>query len=216
MDDRTAVLAGLIGARVRRERMSRSRTLDELADAAGVSRRALVNVEQGAVNPSVGVLLRLSESLGIALSSLVDLPSPAAATVTRAGEGAVLWSGPSGGRGVLVAATAPPMVGELWDWTLQPGERHGSEPHVPGTQELLQVLEGSVRLEIDQRTEVLVEGDAIAFPGDVVHAYANAGDVVARFSLSVVEPPGGARTERGARRPGPRGAGRLGLGEVGA
>ena len=197
MDDRTAVLAGLIGTRVRRERVSRSWTLDELADAAGVSRRALVNVEQGAVNPSVGVLLRLAESLGIALSSLVDLPSPAAATVTRAGEGAVLWSGPSGGRGVLVAATTPPMVGELWDWTLQPGERHGSEPHVPGTRELLQVLEGSVRLEVDQRTEVLAAGDAIAFPGDVVHAYANAGDAVARFSLSVVEPAGSARTGRG-------------------
>jgi transcriptional regulator with XRE-family HTH domain len=51
-----------IGVRVRRERQSRSWTLDQLAAAGGVSRRMVVNVEQGAANPSVGTLLRISDA----------------------------------------------------------------------------------------------------------------------------------------------------------
>ena len=44
MDDETAALASVIGARVRQERQDRRWTLDQLAAAAGVSRRAVVNV----------------------------------------------------------------------------------------------------------------------------------------------------------------------------
>ena len=63
MDDSTAALASAIGGRVRQERQARGWTLDRLAEAAGVSRRMLVNVEQGTVNPSVGTLLRISDAL---------------------------------------------------------------------------------------------------------------------------------------------------------
>lgn len=66
-----------IGVRIKQERSSRSWTLDHLAEVAGVSRRMLVKVEQGAVNPSIGTLLRLSDALGIGLPALVEPPSVA-------------------------------------------------------------------------------------------------------------------------------------------
>ena len=62
MDQSAAALASVIGARVKQERLSRGWTLDQLAAAAGVSRRMVVSVEQGEVNPSVGTLLRLSDA----------------------------------------------------------------------------------------------------------------------------------------------------------
>ena len=139
MDDNAASLAHAIGLRVKQERVARGWTLDQLAEAAGVSRRMLVNVEQGAANPSVGTLLRLSDALGGGLPALVEPPRPATVKVTRRGEGAALWSSDAGGRGVLVAGTAPPDVVELWDWTLAPGDRHASEAHTAGTKELVQV-----------------------------------------------------------------------------
>jgi DNA-binding XRE family transcriptional regulator len=43
-------LASAIGHRVRLERQARRWTLDQLAEAAGVSRRMVVNVEQGSAN----------------------------------------------------------------------------------------------------------------------------------------------------------------------
>ncbi|MGA2829145.1 MAG: helix-turn-helix transcriptional regulator, partial [Streptosporangiaceae bacterium] len=73
MDESTAALALAIGVRVRQERQSRGWTLDQLAEVAGVSRRMVVNIEQGAVNPSVGTLLRISDALGVGLPVLVEL-----------------------------------------------------------------------------------------------------------------------------------------------
>jgi transcriptional regulator with XRE-family HTH domain len=188
MDHSAAALASAIGARVKQERQSRVWTLDQLAEAAGVSRRMLVSVEQGAVNPSVGTLLKISDALGVGLPALVEPPEPKSVKVTRHGEGATLWSGEAGGRGVLVAGTTPPDVVELWDWTLGPGDQHTSEAHAPGTKELVHVQEGSIIVEVADQSVTLGVGDAVAFPGDVAHSYANPHAQPARFSLAVFEP----------------------------
>jgi transcriptional regulator with XRE-family HTH domain len=188
MDESTSSLASAIGVRVRQERQARRWTLDQLAEAAGVSRRMVVNVEQGAANPSVGTLLRISDALGVGLPALVEPPQPKPVKVTRSGEGAALWTGEFGGSGVLVAGTEPPDVLELWDWTLAPGDLHVSEAHTNGTRELLQVHQGTITLEVAAQTHALDAGDAVAFPGDVAHSYANPGTESARFSLAVFEP----------------------------
>lgn len=148
----------------------------------------VVNVEQGSANPSVGTLLRLSDALGVGLPALVEPPEPAALKITRSGEGAALWTSEAGGRGLLVAGTEPPDVVELWDWTLAPGDRHHSEAHTSGTKELIQVREGTITVEAADQAVMLEVGDAVAFSGDVPHAYANGGASVAHFSLAVFEP----------------------------
>lgn len=189
MKDGTAALAAAIGLRVRQERQGRHWTLDQLSELAGVSRRMLVNVEQGAANPSVGTLLRISDALGVGLPALVEPPEQRLVKVTRAGEGAALWSSYAGGRGVLVAGTEPPDVVELWDWVLAPGDEHVSEAHTAGIrEELLQVHEGSLLLGVGDQSIALVAGDAAAFTGEVAHSYANHGSEPARFSLAVFEP----------------------------
>jgi transcriptional regulator with XRE-family HTH domain len=192
VDHSATALASAIGARIKQERLSRGWTLDQLAAAAGVSRRMVVSVEQGDVNPSVGTLLRLSDALGIGLPALVEPPERASVKVTRRGEGAALWIGEGGGRGVLVAGTAPPDVIELWDWSLAPSEIHTSEPHAPGTKELIHVQQGSIVVEVADESVTLRVGDAITFGGDVAHSYANPGRGTARFSLAVFEPAVGA------------------------
>lgn len=192
----TVTLASTIGGRVRRERLAREWTLDRLADAAGISRRQVVNVEHGDANPSIGTLLRLSDALGISLSALVEPPSSRAVRITRAGEGAELWTGAKGGYGVLLVSTQPPDVVELWDWCMNLGDRHESAPHHHGTRELLRVHAGVVTLEIADERHELAAGDAIAFPGGVPHAYRNEGLMPAQFSLTVYEPQIGSARER--------------------
>ncbi|WP_307084001.1 helix-turn-helix domain-containing protein [Arthrobacter agilis] len=197
METEAEPLARAIGTRVKQERKNREWTLDQLAAAAGVSRRMLVNVEQGAANPSVGTLLRLSDALGVGLPSLVEPPASPAVRTTRHGDGAVLWTGDLGGQGVLVAGTEPPNVVELWDWTLAPGERHTSEAHAGGTRELLHVQEGALTVDVDGELHELGTGDALTFHGDVAHAYLNRNGVRTRFSLTVFEPGVGAARRTG-------------------
>ncbi|MBO1901386.1 helix-turn-helix transcriptional regulator [Leucobacter weissii] len=192
MDSDAQHLATAIGARVRGERTARGWTLDRLAEVAGISRRMIVNVEQGAVNPSIGTLLRLSDALGIGLPSLVAPLEGNRPKLTRAGSGVVLWSSPSGGRAVLVAGTEPPDVVELWEWLLAPGDAHESEAHASGTRELLQVIEGRLAVTLADESFVLDAGDALTFAGDEAHAYANPGTTTTRFSMTVYEPGVGA------------------------
>jgi transcriptional regulator with XRE-family HTH domain len=191
MEDANAVALGaLIGERVRTERLRRSWTLDQLAGRSGVSRRMLINIEQGSANPSIATLLRLSDALGVGLPTLVRPPADSPIRVLRHGERAPLWTSPSGGRAVLAAGTEAPDVVELWDWTLAAGDSHHSEPHGRGTRELLLVLEGCVTLDVSQHQVDLGVGDTASFYADVPHGYSNnhADATVARFTLTVFQP----------------------------
>ncbi len=178
-----------IGERVRARRRGRGWTLDELAERSGVSRRMLVNVEQGTTNASIATLLRLSEALGIGLPSLV---APAGGEtpveVSRASMRTPLWTGERGGEAFLAAGVTAPDVIELWDWTLAPGDAHASEPHVAGARELLTVIEGEVVLSVAGEEAALRQGDAASFHGDTVHGYRNESATTARFALTVFEP----------------------------
>jgi transcriptional regulator with XRE-family HTH domain len=195
----TSQLPELIGQRVRQERQSKRWTLDHLADFSDVSRRMLISIEQGVANPSIGILLKISDALGVGLAALVEQPRQTSFTVTRNGTGPVLWSGDAGGRALLVASTAPPQVVELWDWTLGAGERYAHDGHVAGTRELLHVLKGKVAVELDAEIVALATGDAVAFASDVPHAYSNPGTTLARFALSVFEPDVGIAPRRAPR-----------------
>jgi transcriptional regulator with XRE-family HTH domain len=200
MDGGTAMLAKAIGTRVRRERQSRRWTLDQLAESAGTSRRSVINVEQGTANPSVGILLKISDALGIGLPALVAAAETKPLAVTRAGRAAALWTGKFGGRGCLVAGTEPPDVMELWDWTMNPGDHHASAAHAAGTHELVHVLAGTISIEVADRSVDLHVGDALSFPGDVNHSYANRQAGPARFSLAVYEPGVGTSSREDSHR----------------
>ncbi|MFC0314305.1 helix-turn-helix domain-containing protein [Gordonia phosphorivorans] len=188
MEEDTERLARAIGERVKRERNAKSWTLDQLAAKATLSRRMVVNVEQGATNPSLGTLLRLSAALGVGLPTLVEEPPSPVGTVIRHGDGAVLWTGTHGGRAVLVAGTESPDIVELWDWTLGPGDVHSTEAHAPGTRELLRVDSGELTVQVEDHVHRLGPGDALSFRADAAHSYANHTDALARFTLAVYEP----------------------------
>ncbi len=194
LPDDTEAAVGIsraIGRRVRAGRTAWGWTLDELAARSGVSRRMLINVEQGVTNPSIATLLRLSDALGIGLPALVDTAGDAAAPVVihRSGEIAPMWTTTSGGAAVMVAGTAAGDVSELWDWRLGPGDTYSSEAHRAGTLELLQVLSGTIILVVGATEYRLRSGDSASFDGAIAHSYGNASSSrPARFSLAVHEP----------------------------
>ena len=189
--DPAVAISKAIGRRVRRRRIDRGWTLDELASRSGVSRRMLVNVEQGGANPSIATLLRLADALGIGLPALVEPAEDERTDVAihRAGEVVPLWTTEAGGAAVLVAGGGAPHIHELWDWRLGPGDVYSSEAHPTGTRELLHVLSGTVALVVDGSEHRLATGDSAAFDASAAHSYGNAsGAQTARFSLAVFQP----------------------------
>ncbi len=189
--DPAAAAARAIGRRVRAGRVQLGWTLDQLAQRSGVSRRMLVNVEQGVANPSIATLLRVSDGLGIGLPALVDTADDGADSVVvhRAHEVTAMWTTAAGGSARMVAGTRPPDVTELWDWRLGPGDEYRGDGHRAGTRELLLVLSGTVALLVGGSGHRLKPGDSASFDGAVTHTYRNASATrPARFSLVVYEP----------------------------
>ncbi len=69
-----SALLQALGDRVRSLREARGDTLAELAEAAALSRRFLVEIESGRANPSLRKLAALAGALGRPLAELCDLP----------------------------------------------------------------------------------------------------------------------------------------------
>ena len=67
-----------LAAKVRRARAARHLSLQEAAEAAGCSRRFLVEIEAGRANPSISKLAALATALGLRLRDLCDLPNGSA------------------------------------------------------------------------------------------------------------------------------------------
>jgi transcriptional regulator with XRE-family HTH domain len=175
-----------IASRVRAERAQRRWTLDELAARSTVSRRLLVQIEQAEANPSLATLLKLSAALGVTLTELLsgeadDRP----VAIVREQEATTLWSTPAGSSAHLLVSHGPL---ELWSWRLQPGDRCTSEPHRPGSIELLTVQTGTVALDVGDHHVEIPAGDSAWFDATRTHAYANPGASAATFILVVLEP----------------------------
>jgi putative molybdopterin biosynthesis protein len=111
----TRIMAEQGVERVRRARLARGLTQDELARRAGLSRQALGAIESGAYQPGVGVALALARELGHSVEALFGAPPEAShleADWTGASSGLVgaprgaVALGRIGGR--LVAVPQPP------------------------------------------------------------------------------------------------------------
>jgi len=169
-----------IAQAVRRLRSARSWTLNELAARSGISRRLIVQIEQGQGNPSIGTLLRLADAFEVALSELLPEPPTATAGTRPAGEELQLWTGPRGGAGRLLINRGPV---ELWSWTLGPRESHESEAHHAGSVELLTVTTGTLQLDVGGESFTLTRGDSAWFEATDEHAYRNPTRSTTHFTL---------------------------------
>jgi transcriptional regulator with XRE-family HTH domain len=182
----TERVAAEIAARVRAARAQRRWTLDELAARSTVSRRLLVQIEHGDANPSLATMLKLAAALGITLTELVaDEPATAPVAVVAGRDAMTLWSTAAGSAARLLVSHG---AIELWSWTLAPGDRRDSEPHRPGSVELIAVETGTVALDVGHHRAAVPAGDSAWFDATLPHGYANPDTTTATFTLVVFEP----------------------------
>jgi transcriptional regulator with XRE-family HTH domain len=183
----TDTVGDAVARTVRTLRAAHGWSLDQLAARAGLSKGVLVALEQARGNPNLSTLIRVADTLGVPLTRLVQVEEEPPIQLFPASRHVVLWNGPSGGTGTLLAGSDPRPSLELWRWELRPGERRDSEPHSAGTREIISVEAGVLSLVVgESRTEVAA-GDAALFHGDRAHAYANESDEDVRFILTVMD-----------------------------
>lgn len=116
---------------------------------------------------------------------VADQPETAPVAVVAAHDAMTLWSTPSGSAGRLLVSRG---AIELWSWTLAPGDRRDSEPHRPGSVELIAVEAGTVALDVGQHRAEVPAGDSAWFDAALPHGYTNPDTTPAIFTLVVLEP----------------------------
>ena len=188
-------LGARIAARVHGLRRDAGLSLDVLARRSGVSRSMISLVERGAASPTAVVLERLATALGVPLASLFDDPAPAAGPVARAADRPV-WRDPHSGyerRNVSPPGVRSPV--RVVDVSFPPGARVAYEtgPREPVVHQQVWVLAGAVEVTLGETTHALGEGDCLAFVLDEPVAFANVGDVAARYAVVLATDPGGMR-----------------------
>jgi len=179
-------LSSAVARTVQALRTERGWSLDQLAARSGVSKGVLVALEQRRSNPNLATLARIGDAFGVPVTRLVEVGSQPAVQVT---EGRVLWHGPSGGTGTILAATDPPWATELWRWELRPGESFGGDAHTPGTREMVWVEQGTLTLTVAGERRQVTAGQCARFSGGDPHGYANDGPAALLLTMVVVIPP---------------------------
>jgi transcriptional regulator with XRE-family HTH domain len=180
-----AELAGRVADNLRDRRKRREMSLDELAQLTGVSRAALSQIETRKTNPTIGVLWKIASGLGIAFSDLVGESRPGL-SVLRRGDTQLLRStdGKFDSRPLMPAAGIPQI--EMYELRLAARARHASEPHGPGTREIVVVLSGAMRMTVGERSDDLGAGDSVVFDANKPHVYENPGNAEARYHNVIV------------------------------
>jgi transcriptional regulator with XRE-family HTH domain len=180
-----AELGRRVAENLRQRRKARGLSLDDLARASGVSRAALSQIETVKSNPTVGVLWKIAVGLGVPIAELIGAPR-SGIVVLRRNDSQILRSadGKLESR-PLTPAGASPLV-ELYELRLAARATHASEPHAPGTHEMLVVLTGHLKMHVGDETHELGPGDAIAFSADRPHIYENPAGTEARYHNVIV------------------------------
>ena len=179
--------AGNLGENVRELREARSLSQAQISKVAGIPRATWANLESGAANPTLQVLLRVASALQVRLDELL-VPPRRSAKLHR------VDSLPVRSRGaVRIRRLLPePLAGlEIERLSLPPGSSFSGVPHTPGTREYLTCEEGEVELRVAGEAFVVRAGDVVGFAGDQRHGYRNPGSKSAvAYSVVAFAPTG--------------------------
>jgi transcriptional regulator with XRE-family HTH domain len=183
-----------VAATVRRLRHDRGLSADQLAIRAGVSKGALVALENAAANPNLATLVRLADALGVPVSDLVEQRAARRVQVTDGAAAQPLWHGAAGGTARLILTTPTAAPVELWRWHLGAGEPYESHPHPDGVVETVTVISGAAVITVDGSDYAVAAGQTATFAADSAHAY-HGGPDGADLIMTVHLPGPGSRPE---------------------
>ncbi|MHB6905194.1 helix-turn-helix domain-containing protein [Streptomyces sp. DB-54] len=185
----TAAALRAVAHNVKAARLRAGLSLDELGRRAQVSKGALVGLEKAQGNPNLATLVRLADTLGISVSTLMQGPPEGRVRITAADAVTPLWTGARGSQARLMLTTSGPAPVEVWRWQLEPDEEYPSHPHQAGVVETVSVTSGRMTLVVDGIEHTVEAGQTATFDGDAPHAYRGSGTGTCDLIMTVHLPP---------------------------
>ncbi len=172
-------LALALARRLRELRTQRGWSLQQAADACGVSKAMLGQIERAESSPTVALLWRIAGGFACPLGDLLPAPTPTGAPERPEVRSAARMRARPASDAMLVSPLFrfdPDLGFELLELTLLPGYQRVSEPHARGVVEHVLVLRGRLELLCEGAWRELGEGEGLRLAGDREHGYRNPGE----------------------------------------
>ena len=166
-----------LGRRVKLERLAKSMTLKQVADASGMSPTHISEIERGRTSPTVGALLRIARALGKSATYFVEEDELPTVSVVRRHERPhrTITDGERNIADVDFLTKGIP-AGRLRVVRFQGISDGDIAGPVHQGEEILLVTAGTVRVTVGEDNYELSEGDCIQFKGSAPHKFESIGD----------------------------------------
>ncbi len=182
-----------IGRKIKALRNERGLTMEKLGQMVGCSKAYISQLERGITRPSLSMLNRFSEELGVPVSEILrkNLNGPGQRWKLRKNERRIIQY--PDGKVVSQLLTRSifqkkmqPLISEI-----KPGgsldEKEGIQ-HPAGSEEFVFVMKGELEFLLDGEIINLREGDTLYFYGDLPHRWLNKSNKTAEV-LFIWTPP---------------------------
>jgi transcriptional regulator with XRE-family HTH domain len=173
------------GAQIRQRRQLRGMTIQELAEATGLTKGHLSQVERDLASVSVASLVRLCDALDISVGSLFD--KPATNYVARADRPLINFGG-AGVEEYLLTPSTESRV-QVIEQVIDPGGGGGDEQYsLRAEAEFVHLLRGRLEVRVGDETIVLSAGDSLTFSAREPHTWRNPSDRQQAHAIWVFSP----------------------------
>lgn len=180
-----------IGSKIREIRVSQGKKLKELSREVGVTASFLSQVERGVAVPSISSLKKISDALGISITSffndeIIHKKGNSFSPVVKKNERKILHPCP----GVTYHLLSKNLQGKI-EFLLaiyDVGASTGPEPYTHRGEECALVLKGKLEIQIGSFSYILGKDDSISFSCEIPHRVRNVGKVPA-VSIWCITPP---------------------------
>jgi transcriptional regulator with XRE-family HTH domain len=167
-----------IGSRIRAARQSQRMTIEQVADATGLTKGFLSRVERDLTSPSVASLVTLCQVLSLSIGDLFAQPET---HLTRTAEAPRISLGGEGIVERLLTARSERRV-QVLQADIEPRGAGESELYaVDCDVDVLHVVSGQIELIMTNERYSLGAGDTLTFPGREPHTWSNPSDEPARL-----------------------------------
>jgi transcriptional regulator with XRE-family HTH domain len=179
----SADLAPVVGRNLRRLRTERGLSLEKMAQASGVSRAMLGQIELGQSAPTINVLWKIARAVDVPFSALITSQQASGVKLLKAVSAKKLMSHDGSFASRALFPFDEPRRVEFYELTIAPGGTERADAHAAGTTENLVVARGQATVEVGGQLHELATGDAILFEADAPHTYSNPGSTEAVLYL---------------------------------
>ncbi|MCJ7515199.1 MAG: XRE family transcriptional regulator [Dehalococcoidia bacterium] len=168
-----------LGERIRTAREMRGLSLEDISSRTGIDVQTLDRIESNETVPPLGQLIRLGKALDMKMGYFISPGVDKPITVVRRGQGQTVaryGKKKSQQYGYLYESLAPEKANRMMEpfiITLLPTDAEEFSAH--DGQEFLFVLEGEMKVQVGDRTELLHPGDTVYYDSTQPHLVKSSG-----------------------------------------